>query len=273
LLKTRLIVGTLLIAALLAALWIDLHLDFAYASFSILVLAGTAGAVEWTRIMGEGKSTYPLLLVSAAVLYPVMECLRIVKAWSGHGSDALFISIFLLMLLGRAVFSGHVQDGLDRVARTLLGFVMLFLYYRLVPVLLDRDAGGGLRAAYVLVLTSKSCDMGAFLIGYTLGKRKLIPRVSPGKTLAGALGGIASSAAVGGATLSLMLGDTVAFGILFGVVSGAVTMLSDLAESLVKRCAGVKDSSALLPHFGGVLDMIDSLILAAPVGYLLLTAF
>jgi len=129
----------------------------------------------------------------------------------------------------------------------------------------------GLYAAYCVVLTSKSCDIGAYVTGRTLGKRKLIPKVSPGKTVAGAVGGITLSTVVGTLFVTQAGIGSLGFGLLFGAVIGAVTMLSDLAESLIKRCMKVKDSATLLPEMGGVLDLIDSLILAAPAGYILLS--
>jgi len=97
--------------------------------------------------------------------------------------------------------------------------------------------------------------------------------VSPGKTVAGGVGGIAFSVTVGALTIHLMEAGSIPFGILFGAIIGVVTILSDLSESLFKRCAGVKDSASLIPQFGGVLDLIDSLILAAPAGYILLMVF
>jgi phosphatidate cytidylyltransferase len=272
-LKTRLIIGTILIAALLGALWIDLRFGSGYASLVLVVLAGVGGAIEWNRIVSRGPGTYPGLLVMAALVYPVLESVRIKMAWPAGLTDFVFLFAFTFLLLARAIFAGHVQEGLDRIARTLFGFICLYLFYRLIPILLDPEAGeagGGILAVYCLVLTSKSCDIGAFLIGFGLGKRKLIPRVSPGKTVAGAVGGLTFSTITGALTLSLMTGRSPWWGLVFGLVIGAVTMLSDLAESLIKRCGGVKDSASLLPQFGGVLDLIDSLILAAPAGYLLL---
>lgn len=264
--KARLILAPLFICLLLLAMWIDSSLTFAYASFSILAVMGTLGAVEWARIMKSGPATYAGLLVTAALLYPLLEGYRIREGWPAGTSDFIFLFAFIFVLFLKAVLAGHVEDGLDRVARTLLGFAVLYLFYRLGTVLLTF----GIYWAYCLVLTSKSCDIGAYVTGKAMGKRKLIPRVSPGKTVAGAVGGITLSVVVGTLFVTLAGLGTFGFGVLFGVVLGAVTMLSDLAESLIKRCVKVKDSAALLPEMGGVLDLIDSLILAAPAGYVLL---
>ncbi|MBU0754908.1 MAG: phosphatidate cytidylyltransferase [Planctomycetes bacterium] len=270
--KIRLILGSLLIAVLVSSYLIDRSFEFSYASFAIVVLMGLGAAIEWNRIMGTGHPTYPRILVTAAVAYPLVECTRINLGWDAGLTDVFFLTAVIILVCGRAVLAGHVEDGLDRISRTLFGFILLYLFYRLVPVLLNPPVGHGPTLAYILVFTSKSCDIGAYLIGRTFGKRKLIPKVSPGKTVAGAVGGLSFSLAVGGICFG-QLGVHWLFGTLFGLVIGAVTMLSDLVESLIKRCAGVKDSAALLPEMGGILDLIDSLILAAPIGYFLFILF
>ncbi|MFH1998270.1 MAG: phosphatidate cytidylyltransferase [Planctomycetota bacterium] len=268
--KARLILGSLFIGALIISLWWDLGNDFAYASFSIVVILGVGGALEWNRIMQGSVRAYPILLVAAALLYPFVELFRIRCNGSQAVSDFFFFFIFVFVVLCRAILAGHVADGLDRIARTMLGFLLLYFFYRLIPLLMLRDEGGGLYAAYSLVLTSKACDIGAYLIGRGFGKRKLIPRVSPGKTVAGAVGGLSFSAIAGCICIPLLGSGSLVYGILFGVIIGGITMMSDLAESLIKRCAKVKDSASLMPEMGGVLDLIDSLILAAPAGYLML---
>ncbi len=270
-LKTRAVVSSLLLGTLLLLLWIDFHFDFAYAyaSFVMLVLVGAMASAEWNRMSSKGAGTYPRILIAAALLYPLAEFVRIRAGLAPGPGDIIFVSVFLSVLLARAVLLGDVERGADRIARTLLGFMLIYMFYRLVPLLLDHDAGGGIFPAYCLVITSKSSDIGAFLFGYTFGKKKLIPKVSPGKTWAGAYGGVATPAAVGPLAFSLMELGPWYYGVLFGAVIGVVTILSDLSESLIKRSAGVKDSAELLPQLGGVFDLIDSLILAAPAGYLM----
>ena len=139
----------------------------------------------------------------------------------------------------------------------------------------------GADAGYValgsLVVAAKCGDIGAYFLGKFFGRRKLIERLSPGKTWMGACGAI----------LGASLGSLLWFGCLapllnphgprsnlfaaavFGIAIGIVGLMGDLCESLIKRDTGQKDSAELLPEFGGILDIVDSVIYAAPVAYLL----
>jgi phosphatidate cytidylyltransferase len=124
------------------------------------------------------------------------------------------------------------------------------------------------------VLTWAS-DIGAYFVGRTVGGRKLLPAVSPGKTVSGALGGLAATILVSWlyvryalapvASLTMTLPATIAFGLVISIAA----QVGDLTESLLKREANVKDSSRLIPGHGGLLDRLDSLLFVLPVAYLL----
>ena len=157
-------------------------------------------------------------------------------------------------------------------------FALLYVGGLLAVTAQLRWVGGG-EAGYLaigsLIAAAKCGDTGAYLTGRALGKRKLIPAVSPGKTWAGAVGALVWAAA--GTTLWLWLAGP-AFGrgdlhweraITFGAAVGLAGLFGDLVESVLKRDAGVKDAGALLPGMGGVLDVLDSLLLAGPVAVLL----
>jgi phosphatidate cytidylyltransferase len=115
-----------------------------------------------------------------------------------------------------------------------------------------------------LVLLVIAADIGAYFAGRSLGRRKLAPRVSPGKTIEGALGGLLLVALVawGGA---VHFGLPPLAGVIFGCIVGIFSIVGDLTESMFKRAAGLKDSGVLLPGHGGLLDRIDSVTAAAPL--------
>ena len=123
---------------------------------------------------------------------------------------------------------------------------------------------GGPRVVLWLVLMVCAADIGAYFAGRTFGKHKLAPRVSPGKTWEGAVGGlimVALVAGCGAVYFGLPLGNIVAFGFCVGIFS----IIGDLTESMFKRAAALKDSGTLLPGHGGLLDRIDSVTAAAPL--------
>jgi len=112
-------------------------------------------------------------------------------------------------------------------------------------------------------------DATAYYVGRAMGKRKLAPAISPNKTVAGAIGGLIGSGVIGGgaAFFAPMLHLTPMAGALLGGLLGGVGQVGDLVESMFKRGAGVKDSSALIPAHGGLFDKLDSVAFAAPVLY------
>ena len=134
---------------------------------------------------------------------------------------------------------------------------------------------GGALLIFPLLITWAS-DIGAYVVGRTVGGRKLIPSVSPGKTVAGAIGGLGASMLVAyvygrGVLVPVAhLGFSPWGALLFGLLISVAAQVGDLFESLLKREAKVKDSSRIIPGHGGVLDRFDSLIFVLPVAYLLL---
>jgi phosphatidate cytidylyltransferase len=136
------------------------------------------------------------------------------------------------------------------------------------------DRAGTALVAFPLVLTWAS-DIGAFFVGRAVGGPKLIPSVSPGKTISGALGGLAATVLVSWLYVRFalrpvaLLTMTIPATILFGALISVAAQVGDLAESLLKREANVKDSSHLIPGHGGLLDRLDSLLFVLPVAYLL----
>ena len=185
-----------------------------------------------------------------------------------------FLILFVLGLCVRQFVSKSNAAGLVAVSTTLFGLMY-------VPWLLNFiqkiNFFPGVEGKYFLlyfVLLTKFSDMGAYLTGSLIGKHKMIPRISPGKTWEGFGGAIVVST---GASLVFvhflgahMFGMDWRHAIILGVLLSTTAVIGDLIESLFKREAGVKDSGNLFPGIGGILDLLDSLLFNAPIMYLYL---
>jgi len=124
-----------------------------------------------------------------------------------------------------------------------------------------------------IIAIAKTTDIGAYAIGKRWGRHRLVPTISPKKSVEGAIGGLATGTLVG---MAFSLGLHVfplPFALIFSVIISAVAQLGDLAESLIKRGVGVKDSGSSVPGFGGVLDVLDSLLVAGPVAYAIVRCY
>ncbi len=152
------------------------------------------------------------------------------------------------------------------VAKQLMGliYIPLFLSY----LVLIRNGQDGILWIYFLLIVVFAGDIGALYAGSFLGKHKLCPAVSPGKTIEGSVGGLITNLGAG-ATFKYLFLPSYSWwmSILFFIVVGVVGQLGDLFESELKRSSGVKDSGGLLPGHGGILDRIDALLFAAPVAW------
>jgi phosphatidate cytidylyltransferase len=142
-------------------------------------------------------------------------------------------------------------------------------------VLLRDGAGtsgrGGLEAVLFLFAITWACDTFAYVVGRAIGRRPLWPAISPNKTVEGAVGGTLAAILAASGAQRIILGDVSLGGAaVAGLVLGAVLQAGDLFESRLKRRAGVKDSSALLPGHGGLLDRFDSMLFGAPAAFYLL---
>ena len=191
-----------------------------------------------------------------------------------------FLILFVLGLCVRQFVSKTNTTGILTIATTLFGLMYVpWLLNFVQKIIFFPFASAGLmdEGKYFLlyfILVTKFSDMGAYAIGSLIGRHKMIPRISPGKTWEGFGGAIAVST---GASLMFvhffgahMFGMNTLHAIILGVVLSSTAVIGDLIESLFKREAGVKDSGNLFPGIGGILDLLDSLLFNAPIMYLYL---
>jgi len=184
--------------------------------------------------------------------------------------DVLILLVFALGVFIRQFPQKLNPQGIETMAVTLFGLIYVAWLGNFITRI-NFASPQGRYFIMLLVVATKFTDMGAYLVGSTLGRHKMIPRISPKKTWEGTVGGIAF--AVGGVFLcrwvmpNEMAALTNLHAVIIGLLLGVAAVIGDLAESLIKREAGVKDSSTILPGHGGCLDMIDSLLFTAPLLY------
>ena len=156
----------------------------------------------------------------------------------------------------------------ERLSRQLLGLVYIPAFAGHVVML--RNGDGGLVWTVMLLAIVIGGDTGAYYVGKSMGRRKLCPRISPGKTIAGAVGGLITSIVLACVLKAAALEHLPwLYCVGMAAVTGAMAQIGDLFESVIKRAVNTKDSGRLLPGHGGVLDRIDGLLFAAPVLYYL----
>lgn len=194
---------------------------------------------------------------------------------------AAFASVHTLLAIAAGVLIAFVGEMLRFKLPgghliNLTGAVFAIVYVGLLgSFLVMLRIAYGVPALVSMIIVAKLCDVGAYTVGRLIGRHKMAPSLSPGKTIEGAVGGIAF--AILGAWLSVAVLFPLATGspsqttwvgvVIYGLAVGLAGMLGDLAESLIKRDVMRKDSGTNVPGFGGFLDIYDSLLLAAPVAF------
>jgi phosphatidate cytidylyltransferase len=247
----------------------------------LLALAGGRAAWEYYGI-AEGAGEQPMAITGTVIAGAIPLAVFGYQTGRFHPPVLTLAATITLIVFALAIWWRGV-DGrpTGAVATTMFGAAytggMLSFGYglRYHNYAVGATAGTAL-VLYPLVLTWTS-DTAAYFVGRALGKRKLIPSVSPGKTVAGAVGALVASVVVSWLYARYVLPHFGRLSMLgwqavwFGIVLSVAVQIGDLAESLIKRDGKVKDSSHIIPGHGGVLDRIDSLLFAIPVAYLVFT--
>jgi phosphatidate cytidylyltransferase len=224
-------------AAVLAVLW--LAGVWEWAGFAKLAAAGRAGytilfaaamAVGWSQLGEQGLS----LLVGAALAWWTLALVLVVRYPRNFSPAFVAVAGVLVLLPSWALL-----------------------------VRLHGDGALGAELAFTLLIIVWAADVGAYAFGRLLGRTKLAPAVSPGKTWEGVTGGLLAGGLAAGMA-ALWLGLPASRLVVLGVATALISVLGDLTQSMFKRNVGLKDSGRLLPGHGGVLDRIDSLTAAVP---------
>lgn len=249
--------------------------------FGLLGALSLLGLREYYRMIGDGVDGVLKVVTTVVSLgYLVVAYRHCAVEENGAFFYADVVGLAVLVSL---LFAGVMRKPLegrktfDGIAEGVFGFVWVVFLFNFVTRLLfvpelndDGSVGGVVYLLYVVAVT-KFTDMGAYAIGTCIGKHKMVPHISPGKTWQGFGGGILGAAVASFGLVAIFpeqLGELRWFhaGVL-AVLIGIVAVFGDLVESVVKRCLGAKDSGQVFPGIGGVMDLIDSLCFTAPVMY------
>lgn len=291
-LRWRLILGVLLIAGLAGLCWLDAHavLPGSYLGPLALVAAALAAGEMLRMFRTQGHDATAWTVYVGTLLPVALSCLAVVAyakppsfvlgrlSWLAIGlAGGLGVAIVGEMRRYEAPGKSIMRLALASLSVLYVGGLMgMLVQLRLVePYGYGLGAWGRLLPLLSLIATVKLSDTMQYTFGRLFGRHKVAPTLSPGKTWEGTIGGIGSASLAAAFGIAYILKGSAGFTptmlLKTGAFAIAVTVtgiIGDLAESMLKRDAGVKDSSDWLPGFGGVLDILDSLLLAAPVAYL-----
>jgi phosphatidate cytidylyltransferase len=266
---TRVLSGAFLIAIAIAVVWFAPPPVFFAVAETLLILA----FIEYARLAAACGRPIPTLvagIATAAASVGVSSTIWIgdVVAGNAIALDSALMSAFLVLATLSLLSWQPDRQALARAAASV--FPMLYLGMPVGAMIALRTLRGR-EALFLLMLTVMVSDTAQYYSGRAFGRRLLAPAISPKKTVEGAIGGF-----IFGAIVVVIVGNwwlpdfPVALRALLGVTVVALGIAGDLFESMLKRSAGVKDSSALIPGHGGVLDRIDALLFAAPIYYIVL---
>ncbi|MDR1924370.1 MAG: phosphatidate cytidylyltransferase [Planctomycetaceae bacterium] len=307
-LRRRLVVGVSIITVLLLLCYLDYHIGpfskrehriwlprgvilvpfyvlcVIFLSREVIRILNAAGLhpLSWTVYLGNILITVNSWLANVIQQWNLEVCKQQISPGGWHWAStaslfALLTISFAVMISFAAEMRRYSHPG--GVTINLAGSIFAVSYLGLLSCfMIQLYMAYGVIALLSVVIVTKMSDMGAYFIGKSIGRNKMSPDLSPGKTIEGAIGGILFACigawlwfAVAIPQYETKLASSIYGWIIFGVIVAIAGMIGDLAGSLIKRDSRMKDSGHSVPGFGGVLDVFDSLLMASPAAYFLWT--
>ena len=256
---------------LLAGFWLLLLLKGTPLQFwMVMVVIASIGAYEYVSMLAL-QSVDPVQRGILVLLLAVPTILLLPSVSAVFFPGLCFLSFFLVCLY-YIFFYRQAEESYLELSKLVFGLVLVGVLA--AHLLMVRYLPDGNKWLVVLAGITAGSDSGAYYAGKFFGKRPLCPKVSPKKTLEGAIGGLLAGV-VCALSFAFLLFDTISIGfvLLSSIILTGVGIIGDLTESIVKRGTGVKDSGTLLAGHGGVLDRMDSLLMTGPALYYLLLLF
>ena len=235
---------------------------------TFLLYVGAAAAValwELERALSSRGIRLPLIPVGAGGAAAVA-----LGYWEGERAVVAVLAITV-----EVIFAWRLPGGVSGYVRDVTAGVFALVYLPLLACFVSfmLAAPDGARRTVVFLILAICSDVGGYATGVLFGRHPMAPAISPKKTWEGFAGSLAACLAAGAITMPLLLHGQLWQGMLTGLAALAAATLGDLTESMLKRDLEIKDMGSVLPGHGGVLDRIDSLLIAAPVVWLLFTVF
>ena len=220
---------------------------------------------ELSRALGSRGIRLPLLPVTigGTAMYTLAYWLGARAALAALGLSV--VGLMAWRLPGGAC--GYLRD----LSAGIFALAYLPLMAVFMAMILARDTGA--RQVLVFIVVTICSDIGGYAAGVLIGRHPMVPSISPKKTWEGLAGSVVACLAAGGIVMTWLLHTHIWQGLVVGAAAAAAATLGDLVESIMKRDLQIKDMGSVLPGHGGILDRIDSLLVVAPVYWLLLTVF
>jgi phosphatidate cytidylyltransferase len=265
-LKKRFLFGTAILVTFFCIIFLDYIFDSDIGLGFLGILTGGIGLLEFYNL-AEKRDIEPFKV--SGIISGVIVFIGFWLSAYGEGISRIYPGIFVLItlwLFGIKALKRDPEGTIKNISITIFGIIYTFFFLSFIMPIRHMSNGTGI--ILLVLLITKCGDIGAYIFGSKFGKHKL-SSFSPNKTIEGALFGLFCSViiAIG---LNILPGIRILplyLIIPFGLLIGVSGMCGDLMESVIKRDAGVKDSSSVIPAFGGMLDILDSLLISIPVAY------